>query len=503
MDKGKGRENSQTPRRGITKKQVQHQNRQHEVPKQQWGAVAKMASAKAQVNDKRLVTSVADEGDYLGEPPTDRDLIEVRNANFFSFFVYTYHPNLVTMTRKLLTLHEARIPNIFKVSSESISQLQKAIDAINQRFHDLRLSQKLLTWVYIIQKSSRVAEDARVRLEIGSRPSLVGPPTGLDDVSRTTAALFQEIGPLLQASTECLTSVSSDIRMRVTFGRLYVQQRKRSLGYEITYDEFADLAKLYSRRRGLRLDTWLMDIRVANSVIKHMMAFDGDGDLRLDHKSKRRTHSLILRIEGQELWVEDWTNDKSTLSRAKIGTSFPSRWLNWIVAAPDTTFDWSLKAVSHEFSSVPTSLQDLIKGIERIPSKREDTDHFLRTSEVRVHNPKEWGDKVSETRLKTSFIAEFQDTPYMLEINIEQVWKGLKTKSKPETRWGIELYGKHWDSAMNQVNPIDRRKDWGEGLKNVWVGTDPDLGKRFSNFLQVVVQLQKQLDIGIPSSEPR
>jgi hypothetical protein len=68
-----------------------------------------------------------------------------------------------------------------------------------------------------------------------------------------------------------------------------------------------------------------------------MLAFDGDGDLRLDHKSKRRTHTLMLSIEGQELLVEDWTNDESALSRAKIGAKCPTGFVDWIVAAPDHT----------------------------------------------------------------------------------------------------------------------------------------------------------------------
>jgi hypothetical protein len=149
---------------------------------------------------------------------------------------------------------------------------------------------------------------------------------------------------------------------------------------------------------------------------------------------------------------------------------------------------------------VPADLLELIKGIEHRPATYEENDiHFLRPSEVIVvNNPGEWKQRVSQTRLKTSFIAEFQDSPYMLEISITQEWEGLRTNTMPKkTIWQTELYGKHWDSAMNQVNPVDQRKDWGEGLKNVWVGTDPDLMKRFSNFLEVLLQVQKQLDVPV------
>lgn len=167
------------------------------------------------------------------------------------------------------------------------------------------------------------------------------------------------------------------------------------------------------------------------------------------------------------------------------------------------TFDWSLRAESYEFSSVPADLQKLIKGLEHKPYAYKETDNSLRESRVIVKNLGEWGRRVLETQLKTSFIADIQDTPYVLEISIFQVWEGLDTKSEPQLVWGIEVYGKHWDSAVNQVNPTSRRKDWGEGMKNVWPGTDPDLGKRFSNFLQVLVQLQSQLDIETDASAPR
>lgn len=68
-----------------------------------------------------------------------------------------------------------------------------------------------------------------------------------------------------------------------------------------------------------------------------MLTFDGTDSLRLDLRSKRRTYCLTLQLsQGGELWLEDWTNDKSALSRAKIGNPYPTGWVNWVVATPDT-----------------------------------------------------------------------------------------------------------------------------------------------------------------------
>ncbi|KAM0259541.1 hypothetical protein ACHAQJ_003267 [Trichoderma viride] len=507
MDKGKSRANSRSSRHSGSQNQSQHQNRQHEGSKKFWTAAEKMTSAKAQLNDKRLVTSVVSEGEYLGQPPADRDLIEARFVTSHHWDIFPGKLEVRETLDGIRKLHHVWIvadlpdsPSVFKVFSESVAQLQQAIDALNQRFHDLRLSKELLTWVNILQKSSRVTGDTRIRFEPYQRPLLVTPMTEPDDVSKTAAALLQELRPLLQASTKCLTSATtSDIKMRVSFGGLRIVRTKKDQATEINYDEFTDLMKWYSRQGGLPFCTRFKGFSLANNLIKHMLAFDGDGDLRLDHESKRRTHTLMLSVDGKELLVEDWTNDESALSRAKIGSQIPTGFVDWIVSVPDhTCYDWSLHAETYGYSSVPADLQELIKGIEHRPATYEENDaHFLRPSEVIVvKKPAQWKYRVSQTRLKTSFIAEFRDSPYMLEISITQEWEGLRTDTTPEeTIWQVEFYGKHWDSAMNQINPVDQRKDWGEGLKNVWIGTDPDLMERFSNFLRVLVQVQRQLDV--------
>lgn len=126
----------------------------------------------------------------------------------------------------------------------------------------------------------------------------------------------------------------------------------------------------------------------------------------------------------------------------------------------------------------------------------EDENNFLQPSEIVVtRDPRYWNYDVCRTRLKTSFIAEFQDSPYVLEISLNQEWEGLNTRApENKTNWQMEFYGKHWDSAMNQVNPVDQRKDLGEGLKNIWVGSDPDLEKRFGSFLEVFLKVQHQVN---------
>lgn len=158
--------------------------------------------------------------------------------------------------------------------------------------------------------------------------------------------------------------------------------------------------------------------------------------------------------------------------------------------------DWSLHAETWGYKSVPETLLNLLKTLEhRERHETEKNDFLLIPSDVVVtKDPGDWKHDVQQTRLKTSFIAEFQDTPYVLEISMSQEWEGLRTRA-PEKKiiWQMDFYGKHWDSAMNQVNPIDQRKDFGEGLKHIWVGSDPDLEVRFANFLLVFLKFQNQI----------
>lgn len=86
MNKGKGRATPWVPVGDSHRNHGNHghhQNRQTQGPKDpkdQWGVAKKMPTAKAQVNDKRL-EAVTNKESYLGEPPTDRELIRVSDAN--------------------------------------------------------------------------------------------------------------------------------------------------------------------------------------------------------------------------------------------------------------------------------------------------------------------------------------------------------------------------------------------------------------------------------------
>ncbi|KAK1241597.1 hypothetical protein MKX08_001571 [Trichoderma sp. CBMAI-0020] len=502
MNKGKLRASSRPP----GPRNLQNPDRQNEGSRKFWGSPKRMATAKSQMNDRRQLTVAACVGDYRGPPPADRDLIEatfVTSIEEYGFYAtqFTTHDSEMDAVRQRhqvwIVADGPESPNVLKIFSDSVTNLQAAIYTLNQHFHDARLSRDLLNSVIIPQKSSRVTDDTRIRVYPGQRPRISKPFNEPDNMPKTVAALLHELRPHLQTASKCLRSSNSEIRMRVSFALLDDNIFGRGQANLINWDDYAAQVKLYSHQGGLHFSTRFREFRLSNYIINRMLEYDGADDLRLDRKSVKRTHTLYLTMSDErELKVENWASDESALSRAKLGLSSPVSYIDWKVTAPEMIFDWRLHAETWNYESVPKELLRLLETLKLRNGYNEDETNFLQPSAVVVtKDPRHWNHDIYLTRLKTSFIAEFQDSPYVLEIGINQEWEGLNTRA-PESKinWQMEFYGKHWDSAMNQVNPVDQRKDFGEGLKNIWVGSDPDLEKRFGNFLEVFLKVQHQVN---------
>ncbi|KAL7807658.1 hypothetical protein V8C26DRAFT_414436 [Trichoderma gracile] len=488
----------------------QSQRRQHEGSRKPWASPQRMASAKAQVNDKRLVAEVAGKGDYSDEPPADLDLIRARVVLPPNWLIYPSGLELPETLNDIRERYQVWIVSLestqaFDIYSDSISRLHDAVTAFNQLIHDLRLRKELLAEVLTVQHCSRANKDTRISLKLMSRPEVTTPLVGRHDIPAISAALLESLRPHLINATECLMSLSSNIRMRVNFGILKAVLRKKEIPEILTYDEFVEAAKTYSVRGGIGLHDRFSEIKLSNHIIKHLLALDGDGGIRLVKDTVRRAYSLTLRLnqlDQKEIWLQDWTGDgEVALPRAKTGIATPTSYLNWVMAAPDMRIDWGLRADEYIVASVPEEFHGLIKELKLKPAKYKENGNFLRPGEVIFPRPGAWKDRIQQTRLKTSFIAEIHDTPYLLEISITQIWDKYKTKARPRTVWGMEIYGKHWDSAMNHVDPISRRKDWGEAQRNVWVGKDPNMWKRFQTFLEVVLHVQKHVEDIPPLTE--
>lgn len=141
----------------------------------------------------------------------------------------------------------------FDIYSDSISRLQGAVIAFNQLVHDLRLRKELLAEVLTVQHCPRANKDTWISLKLMARPEVITPLVGRHDIPATSAALLESLRPHLINSTECLMSISSNLRMRVNFGILKAVRKKKEIPEVLTYDEFAEVAKTFSIRGGIGL----------------------------------------------------------------------------------------------------------------------------------------------------------------------------------------------------------------------------------------------------------
>ena len=100
---------------------------------------------------------------------------------------------------------------------------------------------------------------------------------------------------------------------------------------------------------------------------------------------------------------------------------------------------------------------------------------------------------VDKMRLETSTLIPYQDTAYIIEINICQTWDGFNTSTSPDTTWTIQFYNPNWDILLNTIHPDGRGKDWGDDLSAIWPGAEETLKHRFGEFVRHILNIQATL----------
>ncbi|POR35404.1 Uncharacterized protein TPAR_04429 [Tolypocladium paradoxum] len=462
-----------------------------------FGKIGAMESAKSLMHAKRRASTAAAEEGHLGVPPPDPSLIQA------SLVIPGQHmlprgldnPAALDAIRKKHKVWINRVqPNVLELRGENIRRLQEAMSEINWVLHDMRLSSENPTTRFLAQMPVNVPDTAVVRVDINTRPHVATAKSTPGDVLPAALDIFHQLHAGLVPSMDILRGLGTDLKMRVNFGRLQVRMRKKGLGNEMTYAQFAKMVPGYSVRGGAGLDIRLSDAHVADKVAQRLMD-PVAGILDDENLGVQRRCAVLLQIGDQELVAEAET---PSTERAQVSASRMIRtdkWtrLNWTVAAPDMELDWNLQVESCDMASVPAELRNLAGGIVLIPDREGgDQPAALKPPRV-VMTTRVGGDKVDETWLKTSTLVPFKDTPFIVEISVTQAWSGLKTNTTPETWWGVEFYGQHWDEAINHVSPGERRKDWGPGLQDIWLGRSPSLEERFMEFLEHVLEIQSAL----------
>ncbi|CAM1507334.1 Fc.00g069750.m01.CDS01 [Cosmosporella sp. VM-42] len=459
-----------------------------------------MKTAKYMMDTSRQQARRAEDEEYMGPPPADPSLIQAVLVLPGKHLLPRGldEPGALNDIRRSYQVYITRVddkPNVLDVRCKSISGLQKAVKAINWAIHDLRLSNDHPAVRFLLQEPTNAASEGNIRIEMGKRPYyLVKSST----IANNASAMDMHVPRLavdLRIAAETLMALTKHMKMRVTFGQLILRQKKRNSQDVLTKDGFAKLLNAHSVRGGAGLETRLPDTRLAEEILRHLL--DPElGICRDDSEVSYRTE-ITLALPGKEIAAEIRTiNGRPQLSSPR--TIVPEAWgrLNWTIAAPDMEYDWSFRVDAWE------KVADLPPGFSGLPQR-------LSLSAPRVEGNGQpellkfpriqaWlGDlesHVDQIRMTTAATIPYMDTPYVVEVNVGRVWKGGRTTAEPEMSWGIELYAVHWEESINYVSTGGRKKDWGEGLQNIWAGDDPSLEARFGDFLRTVLEVQALLE---------
>ena len=161
----------------------------------------------------------------------------------------------------------------------------------------------------------------------------------------------------------------------------------------------------------------------------------------------------------------------------------------------DRQFDWNLRVNAwDEVGDIPQDVKDLIQRIKVSNSPRIDGEGMFQLPRLAPMRPGPLGDKIGQTWLRSSITIPVADGPYVVEINVTQSWNGCNITSPPDITWGLEVYGVHWDEAVNNIGVDGRRRDWGPELISVWPGDEKSLEKRLEQFLLSILRVQGALD---------
>ncbi|KAF7551713.1 hypothetical protein G7046_g7645 [Stylonectria norvegica] len=461
-----------------------------------FGKGVKAGSFKSKIDaDRRTARQVQDE-EHLGVPPDNPNLFQARLV-IPGKHMLPRGLDEPTALNDIRQAHKAYItnvePNVLDIRCETITGLQKAVKAINWAIHGLRLSNDHPIVRFLVQEPTNADADGVIAIELGKRPCFTSRSSILCDNSTAMDVALQRLPSELATSAEALRALTKDVKMRVNFAHLVVDRKKKGSQSEMTYPEFVKLMNVYSERGGARFPTALANPSEAERLLQYLC--NADQGICGGREDMLHAHEVTLVVDDIELKTDilGGNKPKPTLSSPRV--TKPEAWgrLNWTVAAPDMNFDWNLRIDAWEKGiNIPLGFEGFEKKLVVTPGKN--SSRYIQIPQLSTLRLGDLMSRVSQTRLRSSVKITFKDTPYILEVSVTKVWNGGRTTTEPEVSWGIEFYGVHWDEGINYVSAGERRKDWGEGLVNIWSGSDPSLGVRFGDFIRTVLQVQAVLN---------
>ncbi|KAF5025265.1 hypothetical protein F66182_2650 [Fusarium sp. NRRL 66182] len=451
-----------------------------------------MPTAKSifQVRDAKV--RQAEDAEFLGRPPPDKDLIQVTHVLPGKDLLPhgLDEPGALDDIRRKYRVYITRdTPNILDIRGETMHSLQQALQKINLKIQDMRLSNNNAAVRFMAQTPTNATTSDLIRAELGTRPYFLCRRADLVSNASALNKHLQQLVSDITASSESLMALNKTMGLRVNFGRLIIGKRKKGSKDEVTYDNFAKLMDMYSVRGGAVFTNKLQDTDRAEQLLQFLVK--PDAMVCRDPAHMRRGCEVIVVTQDQEITAEaDYVPDQG-MQLTMVRATKPETWarLNWTVAAPDMDYDWSFRVDAWDKVDVPPDFRDF--GQRVMLAIKADNDTLLPIPSVNTTKLARLNDQITQVRVRSWAIVPFKETEYALKINITKTLKGACTEGEPEVTWGIELYAPHWEESANHAS--GGRKDWGKGLENIWP-EGHDLKSRLGGFLRTILEIQALLN---------
>ncbi|KAM0198081.1 hypothetical protein ACHAPI_004410 [Fusarium lateritium] len=451
-----------------------------------------MQTAKSihQIRDRKL--REAEDAEYLGRPPPDKELINASIVLPGNELIPRGmdEPGALDGIRRKYQVYITRdVPHVVDIHSDSMPRLQKAFEAINWAIRDMRLSENNAPVRFLVQKPTNAVTNGTIRAELGGRPHFLSTSPSFIDNSFALDQHLPQLASEMATSAEGLMALAKTMGLRVNFGHLIIGQRKKGSQDETTYTDFAKLMGEYSYRGGANFENKLMNAEKAEQLLQFILR--PSSDICKDPEDTRRGCEVTIVANGLEIRTEADYPSHGRIQLSMVRATRAESWarMNWTVAAPDMQYDWNFRVDAWDKVDVPPEFNNLAKRVSLNISP--DDDALLPIPSVNTAQLASLGEKITQIRARSWAIVPFKESDYVLRIYITKSLKGLRTSEEPEVTWGIELYAHHWEESVNHAS--EGRKDWGKGLENIWMEGD-DLKSRLGCFMRTILEVQALLN---------
>ncbi|RBR06519.1 uncharacterized protein FIESC28_11031 [Fusarium coffeatum] len=459
-----------------------------------------MPTAKSMRQEKDNKIRQAEEAEYLGRPPDNKELIQVTHILPGKELLPSGldDPGVFDNIRKEYRIYITRdVPNVLDIRCESMPRLRKALHAINWAIRNMRLSNDSTNISLLVQNPTNAPVTNLIQARLGTRPYFDSRNPELLNNSTAMDRHLSQLTTEINSSSEGLIALNKTLGLRVNFGHVVITKKKRDAQDEISHSDLVDLMRVYSRRGGAVFHTRLDGYEKVEEILRFLLQ-PGEAVCTSEDEIKRGCE-ITVRSNGLDIKTEgDYTHGKG-VQLAMVRATRPEQWarLNWTVAAPDMNYDWNFRVDAWDQAEVPLEFKDLAR---KVSIATPDDDTLLPVPRVDIHKLASLKDKITDICAKSWVIVPFKDSNYALKFNITKTLKEPGVAEEPEVTWGVELYAPHWEESVNHAS--GGRKDWGQGLENIWAEGN-DLESRLGSFMRTILEVQGLLtraDAGTASS---